>query len=120
MSATPRICPECGAEFVPRHHLQGCCSDECARERHKRLTVESRARSRKKKRKADADARKEKMNRRAAFFAERDAAFESIGLPPERVTIGANGQRIVTRGSCFGGCMADITHIMQPAASKES
>lgn len=53
-----------------------------------------------------------RMNKEAAeFFAERDAAFERIGLPPERVTTAANGQRIVTRGSCFGGCAADITHI---------
>lgn len=105
------ICLECGAAFVPRHHSQGYCSDECRRARHRRLNAESRDRCNEKKRKADANKRKEKADRRAAFFAERDAAFARLGLPPERVTIAANGQRIVTRGSCFGGCAVDITHI---------
>ncbi len=119
MSATQRICLECGAEFVPRHHSQTICSDECRRLRDNRLCEESRVRCREKKRKADADKRKEKLDRRAAFFAARDAVFESIGLPPERVTIAANGRRIVTRGSCFGGCAPDILHILQPTGGRE-
>lgn len=28
-----RICPECGAAFVPRHGSQVCCSDACKRAR---------------------------------------------------------------------------------------
>ena len=27
----PRVCPECGAEFVPRSGTQVCCSDKCKR-----------------------------------------------------------------------------------------
>jgi len=119
VSATKRICLECGAAFVPRHHSQTVCSDECRRLRDNRLNAESRVRCAEKKRKADADKRKEKLDRRAAFFAARDAAFESIGLPPERVTRGANGQRIVTRGSCFGGCATDTMHILQPTGGRE-
>jgi hypothetical protein len=119
VSATKRICLECGAVFVPRHHSQTICSDECRRLRDNRLCEESRVRCREKKRKNDESKRKEKLDRRAAFFAARDAAFESIGLPPERVTRGANGQRIVTRGSCFGGCVADITQIFQPTGGRE-
>jgi hypothetical protein len=119
LSATKRICLECGAAFVPRHHSQGYCSDECRRKRNSRLTAESRVRCTEKKRKADADKRKEKQDRRAAFFAKRDAAFERLGLPPERVTIAANGRRIVTRGSCFGGCATDTMHILQPTGGRE-
>lgn len=28
-----KICPECGAAFVPRYDNQVCCSDECKRNR---------------------------------------------------------------------------------------
>jgi len=119
MSATKRICLECGAPIPPSRKLSVCCSDECRRLRDNRLCEESRVRCREKKRKADESKRNEKANRRAAFFAERDAAFERLGLPPERVTIAANGMRIVTRGSCFGGCSADITQIFQPTGGRE-
>lgn len=119
MSAAQRICLVCGAPIPPSRKRQVCCSDECRHKRDSQLTAESRARCAEKKRKADADARNEKANRRAAFFAERDAAFERIGLPPERVTISANGQRIVTRGSCFGGCATDIMHTLQPIGERE-
>ena len=119
MSAAQRICLECGAAFVPRHHSQTICSDECRRARDNRLCAESRVRCAEKKRKADANKRNEKASRRAAFFAERDAAFARLGLPPERVTRGANGQRIVTRGSCFGGCAPDILRILQPTGGRE-
>ena len=119
MSATKRICLECGAVFVPRHHSQTICSDECRRLRDNRLCEESRVRCREKKRKNDESKRKEKASRRAAFFAARDAAFNSLGLPPDRVTIAANGMRIVTRGSCFGGCATDIMHILQPTGGRE-
>jgi hypothetical protein len=119
MSATQRICLVCGAPIPPSRKLSVCCSDKCRRLRDNRLCEESRVRCREKKRKNDESKRKEKANRRAAFFAARDAAFNSLGLPPERVTIAANGRRIVTRGSCFGGCAADIMHILQPTGGRE-
>ena len=119
MSAAQRICLVCGAPIPPSRKRQVCCSDECRHKRDSQLTAESRVRCAEKKRKADADKRKEKLDRRAAFFAARDAAFESIGLPPERVTISANGRRIVTRGSCFGGCATDTMHILQPTGGRE-
>jgi hypothetical protein len=119
MSATQRICLVCGAPIPPSRKRQVCCSDECRHKRDSQLTAESRVRCTEKKRKDAANKRKEKQDRRAAFFAARDAAFERIGLPPERVTIAANGRRIVTRGSCFGGCAPDITHLLQPTGGRE-
>jgi hypothetical protein len=110
MSAAQRICLECGAAFVPRHHSQTVCSDECRRLRDNRLNAESRVRCAEKKRKADADKRKEKLDRRAAFFAARDAAFESIGLPPVRVSVSRTGLRIESRGNCAGGHATNILH----------
>lgn len=32
-----RVCPECGAEFMPRNGGQVCCSDECRAARKRRL-----------------------------------------------------------------------------------
>lgn len=34
--STTKICPECGAAFVPRHASQICCSEECRRNRVRR------------------------------------------------------------------------------------
>lgn len=42
----PRICPECGAAFVP-HGTQVCCSDECKLNRKRRQMRESWGRNRK-------------------------------------------------------------------------
>ena len=38
---TEKICPECGAAFVPRG-TQVCCGDECRRKRHLRQIRERR------------------------------------------------------------------------------
>ena len=36
---TTRLCPECGAEFMPRHGSQVCCSDKCRMARLRRRGV---------------------------------------------------------------------------------
>ena len=41
-----RVCPECGAEFMPRTGSQVCCSDECRAARHQRIDRECRRRAR--------------------------------------------------------------------------
>ncbi len=41
-----RVCPECGAEFMPRYGGQVCCSDECRAVRHRRIDKECRRRAR--------------------------------------------------------------------------
>ena len=97
-----RTCLECGAAFVPRHHSQTICSDECRRARDNRHCAESRVRCTEKKLKAAANARKEKASRRAAFFAARDAAWEAAGTPKTVVSRGRNGRYIISRGSCSG------------------
>ena len=95
-----RVCPECGAAFVPRSGTQVCCSDKCKRVRHQRKTRESDARC---NRKTKADEREERARRRAEFFAARDAAFERAGLPIPKIEI-RNGVRIENRGIiAYGG-----------------
>ena len=96
------VCPECGAAFQPRYGNQVCCSDECKAARTKRLDV-NRYRSRDHKTEtAFREKRKEKARRRAAFFAERDRAFERAGLPIPKIEV-RNGVRFERRGTCFGG-----------------
>ena len=41
-----RVCPECGAAFVPLHGSQVCCSDKCRTARHQRIDRECRRRAR--------------------------------------------------------------------------
>ena len=41
----PRICPECGVEFVPSHGNKVCCSNECQRERANRQRRKSKRRN---------------------------------------------------------------------------
>ena len=94
-----RVCPECGAEFMPRHGSQVCCSDECKRVRQQRQVRENYARC---KSKPKAAERKEKARRRAEFFAARDAAFERAGLPIPRIEE-RGGVRVERRGTCVGG-----------------
>lgn len=117
-----RVCPECGAAFMPRNGGQVCCSDECRAERHRRLCRERNRRARgfydrgsKDKRVSEdhevvvervqrmtlAEKREEKARRRAAFFAARDAAFERAGLPIPKIEV-RNGVRIESRGVIAG------------------
>ena len=93
-----RVCPECGAEFMPRHGSQVCCSDKCKRVRQQRQVRENYARCRSKPKAAE---RKEKARRRAEFFAARDAAFEHAGLPIPKIVV-RNGVRIENRGVVAG------------------
>lgn len=118
-----RICPECGAEFMPRYGSQVCCSDECRAARHRRIDKECRRRARgsndrgaKDKRVSEnhevdvelvqrmtlAEKRKAKARRRAEFFAARDAAFERAGLPIPKIVV-RNGMRIENRGTIAWG-----------------
>lgn len=108
---TTLVCPECGAEFAPRHGSQVCCSDECRAARHRRIVRECRRRARESndkpvservQRMTLAAARKEKARRRAEFFAARDAAFEKAGLPIPKIEE-RNGVRVENRGTIAWG-----------------
>lgn len=89
-----RVCPECGAAFMPRNSSQVCCSDACKRVRHLRQIRESYARCWSKSKAAE---RAKKAARRAEFFAARDAAFEKAGQPIPKIEI-RDGVRVETRG----------------------
>ena len=108
-----RVCPECGAAFMPRSGSQVCCSEECSTVRHRRLNRECRRRARgsseygevdieRVQRMTLAEERKEKARRRAAFFAARDAAFEKAGLPIPKIEV-RNGVRFESRGTIAWG-----------------
>jgi len=107
-----RVCPECGAAFMPRYGSQVCCGDECRTERNRRLRRERSRRARgsseygevdieRVQRMTLAEERKEKARRRAEFFAARDAAFERAGLPIPKIEI-RNGVRFENRGVVAG------------------
>ena len=57
-------------------------------------------------RKAD----KRRKEERAVFLARRDLEAKAAGLPAERVSYGANGLRIVSRGNCAGGRTTSLMH----------
>lgn len=101
-----RVCPECGAAFMPRYGSQVCCSDECRAARKKRLNKHHKraclARRAKKQRQTAAAKRAKKAARRAAFFADRDAAFEKAGQPIPKIEE-RGGVRVERRGTCVGG-----------------
>lgn len=68
-----KICPECGAAFVPRNGQQVCCSDKCKAARKKKLD-DNRYQFRDQKSEiAFREERRKKARRRAEFFAARDA-----------------------------------------------
>ena len=110
-----RVCPECGAAFVPRSGRDLCCSDACRAARKRRLDTEAHRRLRGSKNKSVykddavvvervqrmtlAEEREEKARRRAAFFAARDAAFERAGLPIPKIEV-RDGVRYESRGQC--------------------
>ena len=96
-----RVCPECGAAFVPLHSSQVCCSDKCKAARKKRLDDNRRQFLDRKTETAFREERREKARRRAEFFAARDAAFERAGLPIPKIEI-RNGVRIENRGVVAG------------------
>ena len=100
-----RVCPECGAAFVPRRSNQVCCSEECSKSRFARQIRANNARiamKRRESRNVAAAERAKKAARRAEFFAARDAAFEKAGLPVPRIEE-RGGVRVERRGTCAGG-----------------
>ena len=94
-----RVCPVCGAAFMPRNGQQVCCSDKCKAARKKRLDDDRYQFRDQKSEIAFREERRKKARRRAAFFAARDAAFERAGLPMPKIEI-RNGVRVETRGQC--------------------
>ena len=68
-----RVCPECGAAFMPRNGQQVCCSDKCKAARKKRLDDDRYQFRDQKSEIAFREERRKKARRRAAFFAARDA-----------------------------------------------
>ena len=100
-----RVCPVCGAAFMPRNGSQVCCSDKCKAARKKMLD-DNRYQFRDQKSEiAFREERRKKARRRAEFFAARDAAFERAGLPIPEI-IERNGIIIERRGTVPAGCHA--------------
>lgn len=97
-----RICPECGAAFMPRNGQQVCCSDKCKAARKKRLDDDRYRFRDPQSESAFREERREKARRRAEFFAARDAAFEKAGQPIPKIEE-RNGVRVERRGTCVGG-----------------
>ena len=95
---TEKICPECGAAFMPRNGSQVCCSDKCKAARKKMLDG-NRCRFRES---ASREERRKKARRRAAFFAARDA----LAPKPKIEIIERNGIVIERRGTVPLGCHA--------------
>ena len=83
-----KICPECGAAFMPRNGQQVCCSDKCKAARKKMLDG-NRCRFRES---AFREERRKKARRRAEFFAARD-----LLAPKPRTEIIYNGGVIIER-----------------------
>ena len=96
-----RVCPVCGAAFMPRNGSQVCCSDKCKAARKKRLDDDRYQFRDQKSEIAFREERRKKARRRAAFFAARDAAFERAGLPIPKIEI-RDGVRVETRGVIAG------------------
>ena len=96
-----KICPECGAAFMPRNGQQVCCSDKCKAARKKRLDDDRYQFRDQKSEIAFREERRKKARRRAAFFAARDAAFERAGLPIPKIVV-RDGVRIENRGVVAG------------------
>lgn len=93
-----RVCPECGAAFMPRYGSQVCCCAACAKVHAHRQAADSKTVT-PSALKAEKAA---KARRRAEFFAARDAAFEKAGQPVPRIEE-RGGVRIERRGTCVGG-----------------
>ena len=108
-----RVCPECGAAFMPRNGSQVCCSDKCKAARKKRLDNNRRQFCDRKTETAFREEREEKARRRAEFFAARDAAFERAGLPIPKIEI-RDGVRVERRGTCVGGTAFNPTVPISP------
>lgn len=87
-----RVCPECGAAFMPRNGSQVCCSDECKRNRHRRQVRECQKRNRK----------LSPHQRMLANLRRRDA----LAPKPKTEIIERNGIIIERRGTVPAGCHA--------------
>ena len=88
----PRICPECGVEFVPTHGNKVCCSDECKRNRLRMKWRESKRRNSKR-----CNARIRKLSPRQKMkinLARRDL----LAPKPKTEIIERNGIIIERRG----------------------
>ena len=94
----PRICPECGVEFVPSHGNKVCCSDECKHERENRQR-------RKSKRRNYHFYRARKLSPRKQLqvnLARRDL----LAPKPKTEIFYRNGIMIERRGTVPAGCHA--------------
>ena len=92
-----RVCPECGAAFVPRYDNQVCCGDECLHKRQLRQIRESKRRC--------SHARKLKLSPRQKMkinLARRDL----LAPKPRTEIFYRNGIIIERRGTVPLGCHA--------------
>lgn len=102
-----RTCKECGKRFYSLKSSARFCSLQCYREH------ERKERSARRQLTAIAQMRRKEKRRhqeRDAYLARRDLEAKAAGLPEERVSIGANGMRIISRGNCAGGNTSYTRH----------
>ena len=92
-----RVCPECGAAFVPRYDNQVCCGDECLHKRQLRQIRESKRRC--------SRARKLKLSPRKRMLANL-ARRDLLAPKPKTEIIERNGIVIERRGTVPLGCHA--------------
>ncbi len=114
-----RTCIVCGREFAATSRHCSICSEECRRERINSLQREAYARKHAKKAKADKKtydpvkqiilanhameecrALMEAQKRRR--LRERDRAFAAAVKVPRKISADSHGNRMETRGNCFG------------------
>ena len=91
---TTRICPECGAAFMP-HGSQVCCSDECKRNRRRLQRRESKR----------CNARIRKLSPHQRMLV-RLRQLDAICPKPRTEVIYRNGIVIERRGTVPLGCHA--------------
>lgn len=105
-----RTCERCGKRFYSSQSAARFCSRECYQAHERECRSARRAAT------AIAQMRREEKRRkqeRDVYLARRDLeAKESERAVPVRVSIGANGMRIVSRGNCAGGNTSHTRHTL--------
>lgn len=101
------VCEMCGKQFYSSQSAARFCSVECYRAHEREYRSARRSAT------EIAQMRREERRRkkeRDVYLARRDLEAKAAGLPEERVSIGANGMRIISRGNCAGGNTSHTRH----------
>lgn len=101
------VCEQCSKQFYSSKSAARFCSVECYRAHEREYRSARRSAT------EIAQMRREERRRkkeRDVYLARRDLEAKAAGLPEERVSIGANGMRIISRGNCAGGNTSHTRH----------